>query len=137
MAGYCDHVERDARQLERLAALENHVRRVRANGNGRVPGVDRGLLEREPLAGRHVDRSTGALGQVGDADEVVPVSVRDENRGATGAHAGELKPDLGGVAARVDDHRLRRAAVGTDGVAVRARGALQQGVYGGRHGCRV
>jgi len=123
VAGHCDHVERDARQLQLLASLENYVRRVRTNGDGCVAGVDRGLLECEPLAGRHVNRSAGALGQVGDADEVVPVSVRDENRGAASAHAGELKPDLGGVAARVDDHRLRRAAVGADGVAVRSRGA--------------
>jgi hypothetical protein len=49
---------------------------------------------------------------------MVEVAMRDQDRGARGAVPGELKPQLGRVAARVDDNRLRRAALRTQHVAV-------------------
>ena len=46
------------------------------------------------------------------------MAVRDQDRGARGAAPGELQPQLGRVAARVDDDRFRRTAVGAKHVAV-------------------
>ena len=87
---------------------------------GTPAGANCGVpLEPVALALGHVDRRAGALREVGDAAEVVEVAVRDQDRGARRAAPGELQPQLGGVAARVDDDRLRRAAVGADDVAVR------------------
>ena len=70
-----------------------------------------------------MDGRAGALGEVGDAADVVVVRVRDEDRGAARAQPGELEPKLRGVAARVDDDRFGRRAGRTDDVAVRADGA--------------
>ena len=76
------------------------------------------LLEQLPLVLGHVHRRAGSLGEVGDAAEVVPVAVRDQDRGALGPALRQLEPDLGRVRARVDDDRLGRAGV-ADEVAVR------------------
>ena len=104
--------------LERLAAREQDVRRVRAHAELR--GEARlGRLEQLALALGHVHGCAGRLGEVGDAPEVVEVPVRDQDRGAARAHAGELEPELRGIAAGVDDDRLGRAPVGPDDVAVR------------------
>ena len=75
-------------------------------------------LEQHPLVLGHVHGRARPLRQVGDAAEVIPVPVRDEDRGAAGAEARELEPDLGRVAARIDDDRLVRAGP-PDEVAVR------------------
>ena len=47
------------------------------------------------------------------------------------------EPDRRRVAARVDDDRLRRAALGPDEVAVRPDRAERELFDDGRHGCRV
>ena len=76
--------------LDRLAALEQVVGRVRAAGHadGRELRV---ALEPVALALGHVDRRAGALGEVGDAAEVVEVPVRDQDRRAARAAAGRAR----------------------------------------------
>ena len=66
-----------------------------------------GLLDQDPLACRRVDGRAGLLGQVGEADDVVEVAVRDEDRCAASTEDAERLLDRGGIAARVDDDRLR------------------------------
>ena len=91
--------------VDRLAAVEPDVRR-------RATDVDSGrrecggLLDQDPLPGRGVHGCAGLLGEVGEADDVVEVAVRDEDRGAAGAASSERGLDRGGVTARVDDDRL-------------------------------
>ena len=65
-----------------------------------------GPFERGPLVLGHVDGRAGSLGEVGDAAEVIPVRVRDQDRRAARAQAGELEAQGRGVAARVDDGGL-------------------------------
>ena len=50
---------------------------------------------------------------------MIEVAVRDEDGRAPRGAMRELEPQLGRVAARVDNRRLGRAAVGADDVAVR------------------
>ena len=47
------------------------------------------------------------------------MTVRDQDRRARRPHPGELEPQLRGIAARIDDDRLRRTARGADDVTVR------------------
>ena len=104
-------------ELERLVSLEEDVGRVRPERDARRRVVVH-VLEKHTLVLGHVHRRAGSLGQVGDAAEVVPVAVRDEDRDALGPALGQLEPDLGRVRARIDDDRLGRAGV-ADEVAVR------------------
>ena len=82
-------------ELDRLAACEQVGGRVgAARGSG---GRElRGSLEQVALALRHPDGRAGALGEVGDAADVVEVAVRDEDPGARGTRLRELEPELGG-----------------------------------------
>ncbi len=120
VAGNREHLERDARHLDRLAAREEHVGRVRAKRDPgrRVARVRR--LEQHALALRHVHRRTRALREVGHAQQMVEVPMRDEDPRAARAEACERETQLGGVAARIHDGRLGRSRVGTDDVAIRA-----------------
>ena len=118
VAGDADDLEGDPTELESLAAREHDVRRVRAN-----PELRGRRLQLLALALGHVHGCTGPLGEVGDAPEVVEVPVRDQDRGAAGAHARELETELGGIAAGVYDNRLRDTAIGPDDVAVRPQRA--------------
>ncbi len=77
-----DDVDLQPGQLERLAAAEEHVRSPRPDVDaGRRERV-RGLEERA-LAGRAVDRCTGAFGELGQAQDVVEVAMCDQDCGAT------------------------------------------------------
>ena len=97
MAG---RVAGDARRLERIPASSSvsppSSRTSASYGRTAMPGRrERGrVLEQRALAAGHVDRRAGALGEVGDAAEVVAVAVRDQDRGAARAERGELEPEL-------------------------------------------
>jgi hypothetical protein len=91
VAGHLHGLEGDPGELERLVALEQRVRRVAARDDARWHEV-REVLKQRALAFGHVDGGVGALGEVGDAAEVVPVAVRDQDRGAASAGARELEP---------------------------------------------
>ena len=105
---------------------------------GRAGGREvRVLLEQGALALGHPDGRAGALGQVGDAAEVVEVAVRDQDPGAGRAHAGELETQVGRVAARVDHGRLGRAAGDADDVAVGLERAEPVRVDDDAHRARV
>ena len=122
MAGDRDAFERQPADVDRLAALEQVIGRVRAAGHaGRGElGV---ALEPVALSLRHVHGSAGSLGQVGDAADVVEVAVRDQDRAAGRAEPRELEAQLGGVAAGIDDDRLGRVAARAHDVAVRLQRA--------------
>ena len=77
------------------------------------------LLDQDPLPARGVDGCAGLLGQVGEADDVIEVAVGDEDRCAGGASSSERRLDRGGITARIDNHRLRRARRRADEVRVR------------------
>ena len=118
MAGNSKRVERDARELERLVPCEADVGRVRAQADtGRDEAVD--VLEQRSLVLGHVHRRAGSLGQIGDAAEVVPVAVRDQDRHALRPRARQLEAKLRRVSAGIDDDRLGRVAARADDVAVR------------------
>ena len=93
----------------------------------------RRVLEHRELARRRVDGRPGTLGEVGQAEDVVEVGVRDEDRDAACAARRELEADLRRGAARVDDDGLRRGAVGADDVAVRGERPEGQLVDDRRH----
>ena len=114
-----EHLERDVRDLDRVPARDEHLRRVRADGDsgGRVRALR--ALEQGALPLGHVHRRPGSLGEVGDAEQVVEVAVRDEDPRAARPEPSERQPQLGRVAARIDDRCLRRAGVAADDVAVR------------------
>ena len=57
--------------------------------------------------------------ELGDASEVVPVSVGDQDRDAADADPGELQPELRRVPTRVDNDRFAGRLRGTYDVAVR------------------
>ena len=80
----------------------------------------RRVLEHVHLDLGRVDLHAGALGELGEAEDVVPVRVRDQDPAACRSHARQLQADRGRVAARIDDGRLRRAALQPHDVAVRA-----------------
>ena len=65
------------------------------------------------------------------------MAVRDQDRGARRAAPRELEPELGGVAARVDDDRFGRVAVGADDVAVRLQRSERVAVDDERHAASV
>ena len=69
-----------------------------------------------------------ALGEIGDSHQVVPVTVRDQDSCAARAHACQLQAQLGGPFTRVDDSRLRGAAVHADGVAVLLHGSEHEAI---------
>ena len=112
VAGDRDALERDAGDVDRLAALEQvvgHVRAARHAGRREL----RVALEPVALALRHVDRRAGSLGEVGDAAQVVEVAVRDQDRAARRAAAGELEPQ----------RRLRRRPGSTTAASAAPRSA--------------
>ena len=104
-------------EVERLVAREEDLRRVRAQADARRHVVVH-VLEEDALVLGHVHGRAGSLGEVGDAAEVIPVAVGDEDRDAARAAPGQLEPDLRGVRARVDDDRVG-APRPADEVAVR------------------
>ncbi len=74
-------LERHARELQRLVARQPDLGHPRPNvHSGRCEGLR--LFEQEPLGLGHMHGGAGRLRQVGDADEVIPVAVRDEDRDA-------------------------------------------------------
>ena len=81
VAGDGDALERQAGDVDRLAAVEQVVGHVGATGHAhrRELGV---TLEPVALALGHVDRSAGSLGEVGDTAYVVEVPMGDEDRDA-------------------------------------------------------
>ena len=87
VAGNVEHLEGDARR-RRSSRRRRAAPPACARGSrpGRCPRTPRGPRA-VPFPLGHVDGRSGALGQPGDADEVVPVAVRDEDRGAARAHA--------------------------------------------------
>ena len=112
--------------------------------HGRTPCAGEEVLrafEDLRLDGRHVHRGAGALGEVGDAAEVVVVRVRDQDRRAARAAPCELESQLGRVAARIDDDGLGALVTGPDDVAVRPDRAelvaVDDGVIAGESSRRV
>jgi hypothetical protein len=105
VARHREHLERDACELDRLASGEQDVGRVRAKRHAGRREAGR-ILEQHPLALGHVHGCTRSFRQVGDAEEVVPVAVRHEDRLAAGAEARERQAELGRITARVDDHGI-------------------------------
>ena len=134
VAGNRDAFEGEPGDVDRLAALEQVIRRVwAARHAGRCElGV---ALEAVALTFGHVDRRTGALGEIGDAAEMVEVPVRDQDRGAARAEPRELETQLGRLAAWIDDDCGRRAAVRAHDVTVRLqrsqRKAIDDDVHAG------
>ena len=92
---------------------------------------------RTPLACGCVHRRTGLLGEIGEADDVVEVAVRDEDRRAARTDGGERLPDRGGIAARVDHDRLGRLGGRPDEIRVGPDRPELELVDGERHGFRV
>ena len=133
MARNREHVERHACEVERLASFEQHLGIPRADGDGRIRGMNAGILEEVPLARCHVHRGARALGEVGDPDEVVEVPVGDEDRDAPRAEGCEPESDLGGVAARIDDDGLGRTDAFAHEVTVRPHGTERESVDDRRH----
>src|SRR2546426_1160675 len=84
-------LEGDAGKLERLVTLKEDIRRVRAKRDAFEDLV--GTLEGDPLDLGHVDLRAGSLGQIGDAAEVVPVAVRDQDTSAPGTDPRELEAE--------------------------------------------
>ena len=76
-------------------------------------------FEQRSLILRHVDRCAGAFREIGDAAEVVPVPVRNQNRDAARLHPGELETQACCIATRIDDDSFGRSALSADDVAVR------------------
>ena len=106
VAGNAQSLERDSGELECLVSLQQHVGRVRPELDaGRREAVE--VLQQEALLLGHVDRRAGRLGEVCHAAEVVPVAVRDEDRGAASAKPAELVDQACGLGARIDDDRFR------------------------------
>ena len=99
VAGHGEALERDARDLDRLAAAHEVLGRVRPSGHADRREL-RVALEPLALAFGHPDLGAGSLGEVGDAADVVEVAVRDEDPGARGAEPRELEAKVGGVPAR-------------------------------------
>ena len=101
VARHAERLELEAGELERFVSLQQEIcgpaACFDAGGNEVRQVFEQGLL----VLG-HVDRGTGALGQLDDAKEVVPVAMRDQNRRARRAQAGELDAKLRSVPARVD-----------------------------------
>ena len=136
MAGHRRHGERDAGRLDLLPTGEQHVWRARAHRDPRRRERV-GLLQQHALAGGRVDRRTGHLGEVGEADDVIEVAVRDEDRGAGCPERSQAKLDRLGVAARVDHDRFRRSLGSPDEIGVRPDRRELELFDGERHGCRV
>ena len=89
------------------------------------------MTSRSFLGGVH--GRAGALCEIRHSAQVVPVRVGDEDRDARRSHLRELEPQLGGVAARIDDDGFGRRAVGSHDVAVRPDRAQLVAVDGERH----
>ena len=132
VAGHREAFEGDARYLDRLPAAHQVLGRVRAARNSDRRKL-RVALEPLPLALRHPDLRPGSLGEVGDAAEMVEMTVRDQDPGARGAEPGELEPQVGRVPAGIDHRALGRAALAPDDVAVRLQRAELESVDGERH----
>ena len=113
-----ERLERDPGEVEAFVAGEQDVRGIGACSHARRDEV-RQVLEQPLLVLGHVDRRLGALGEVGDAEEVIPMAVRDQDRRALRAECGELEPQLPGIAARVDHDRFAGTSGAADDVAVR------------------
>ncbi len=67
-----------------------------------------------------MDRSPGRLGKIGYPAQVVPVTVRDENRRAASAESVELAKQARCLRPGIDDDGFRGGVVGPDHVAIRA-----------------
>ena len=132
VAGHREAFEGDARYLDRLAAADEVLGRVRASRDADRREL-RVALEPLALALRHPDLRAGSLGEVGDAAEMVEVPVRDQDPDARGAEPRELEPQVGRVAAGIDDRALGRAALAPDDVAVRLQRAELVSVDRERH----
>ena len=132
--GHREHLEGDARDLDRVPTGDEHLRRVRADRHsGRRVRALR-ALEQGALALGHVHGRPGSLGEVGDAEQVVEVAVGDEDPRAARPEPGERQSQLGRLAARVDDRRLRGAGVASDDVAVRPHRTERELLDAKRHG---
>jgi hypothetical protein len=81
------------------------------------------VLEQRALVLGHVHRRARSLGEVGDGAEMVPVPVRDQDRRAAGAEAGQLETKASSVVAGIHDDRLGGAALGAHHVTVGAGAA--------------
>ena len=84
-----------------------------------------------------MDGRASRLGEVGDAAEVVPVAVRNQDRNANGAESGQLALELDRVAAGIDDDRFRRRRRLPDDVAIRPDRAELVAIDREAHGGRV
>ena len=115
---YREDVERDSRDVDRLTADEGHLRHVCPVAVAHW-GQLAGTLEQCALALGHVDRRSGALREFRNTDEVVPVPVRHENRGAARPEPREHEAQFGRVATGVDDRSLVGGWIRADDVAVR------------------
>jgi hypothetical protein len=103
-------LERQSGNLEDLVSMELDVGGVRPNRLSRIEGL--GILEHGSLALRHVHGRAGCLCKRGNPAQVIPVTVRDEDRG-------DVEAEVGTLVARIDDDRLGRGPVGAYDVAVR------------------
>src|SRR5207247_1907 len=129
-------LESDPGQIERLVALEQDLGGVwpqRQFGGREV--VD--PLERDSLPGGHVDGRSRRFGQVGDPAEVIPMSVSDQDPGASDTEPLELAAKLGRVAARIDHDSLRGLVRGADDVAIRRDRSEFVALDGEAHDSRV
>ena len=107
--------------------------RPAADGDAQLGVVVVRPLDDVPLELRGVDRRSCSLCEVGHAAEVVPVRVGDEDRDARRSLPRQLEPQLGSVAAGIDDDRLACGAVRAHDVAVRPDRAELVAVDGERH----
>ena len=119
------HARNLERSVDSLAAVEEDVRLVRPQRDFGKP-VGRVRQDRR-LVARHVDLRACALGQVGDAAEVIPVRVRDQDPGTLG------RKDFH-VGAWINDDGLGSAAFPAHDVAVRPDRAELVSVDGEAHG---
>src|SRR3954454_122184 len=106
MAGRRDHVERETGELERVAAGDAVLRRVRLERPEAGPAhvvVD--VLEDLDLARRAVDGRARVLRHRGDGADVVEVAVRDQDRLDPDVALGDLALQALGLLAGIDQDR--------------------------------
>src|SRR5205823_9470279 len=89
VAGDRNALERQIRNVDRFAALEQVIRSMRSprHTGGSELGV---ALEAITLTFRHVDGRARTLGEVGYAPKVVEMPMRDQDRGAARTELFEL-----------------------------------------------
>ena len=125
-------VEVDAGDRDGLAAFDARRPLVRPQRDVREELAR--LLEDRPFELGNVDRSTRPFGEVGDAHQVIPVAVRDEDPGAASAHPGQVEAELRCPVTRVDHGAFGCAALQADDVAVLLRGSEHESVDDQGHG---